>query len=571
MNASSLTSALQKIRELLTREDKFTIIGIAGFALLTSLFEVVTASVIVIFAQVLNQPELGQTYFSKIGYTEALSPGRTVFYLAFIVGGFYIIKNIVAAGELFFQNIALQKMNYRFKQRMLQRYAQADYGFYLTRNSHQGYNVISSDINMMFSSGMVALAIILSESTVLIFMVGLMIMMNPSLFIIIGGLVLAVGGLMKWLMPFFYQFGQRLQHSNLMAGQHLLQFFHAYKEVVLLGKRDYFINSFAKFSRIMARTTALQTAMSQMPRFFIETLFVGVFVVTIAILCFENETPSAMLGLLGGYLYAGFRLMPGLNRMVQQLNIVKSMVPYIERVYAEYNHDASKENYVNAPQLTFTKSLQFNGVSFKYLNTKNDALSDVDLTIQKGECLGIVGETGSGKSTLIDIILGLLKPYKGSVLIDDKFPVNSMQWHEKIGYVPQSIYLIDDTVAANIAFGEEEIDEQRLNRAIDSAQLRKFISHLPDGAQTVVGERGVRLSGGERQRIAIARALYRNPEVLIFDEATSALDNETETKLMETIHAVSQDRTVIMIAHRLSTLDRCNRVIKIEGGSISHA
>lgn len=568
MNASSLTSALQKIRELLTREDKFTIIGIAGFALLTSLFEVVTASVIVIFAQVLNQPELGQTYLSKIGYTEALSPGRTVFYLAFIVGGFYIIKNIVAAGELFFQNIALQKMNYRFKQRMLQRYAQADYGFYLTRNSHQGYNVISSDINMMFSSGMVALAIILSESTVLIFMVGLMIMMNPSLFIIIGGLVLAVGGLMKWLMPFFYQFGQRLQHSNLMAGQHLLQFFHAYKEVVLLGKRDYFINSFAKFSRIMARTTALQTAMSQMPRFFIETLFVGIFVLTIAVLCLENETPSAMLGLLGGYLYAGFRLMPGLNRMVQQLNIIKTMVPYIERIYEEYNHDASKENYVNAPQLTFTESLQFKGVSFKYLNTKNDALSNVDLTIQKGECLGIVGETGSGKSTLVDIILGLLKPYKGSVLIDDKFPVNSTQWHGKIGYVPQSIYLIDDTVAANIAFGEEEIDEQRLNRAIDSAQLRKFINHLPDGPQTVVGERGVRLSGGERQRIAIARALYRNPEVLIFDEATSALDNETEAKLMETIHTVSQDRTVIMIAHRLSTLDRCNRVIKVEGGRV---
>ena len=194
-----------------------------------------------------------------------------------------------------------------------------------------------------------------------------------------------------------------------------------------------------------------------------------------------------------------------------------------------------------------------------------------DLEIKKGECVGFVGETGSGKSTLIDIILGLLKPTAGSILIDNLYPVNSYQWHQKIGYVPQATYLIDDTIEANIAFGEkiEKIDHAHLLKVIEDAQLSSFISQLPSGVKTIVGERGIKLSGGERQRISIARALYRNPEVLIFDEATSALDNDTERRLMETIYSVSKNRTVIMIAHRLSTLNRCDRIINISHGQIS--
>ena len=202
------------------------------------------------------------------------------------------------------------------------------------------------------------------------------------------------------------------------------------------------------------------------------------------------------------------------------------------------------------------------------MNANRNALNQISFELNKGECIGIVGETGSGKSTFVDLMLGLLKPYQGSILVDNQYPVNAYQWHQKIGYVPQSIYLTDDTIAANIAFGEQHIDELRLNTAIDAAQLSKFIDTLPEKTATIVGERGVRLSGGERQRIAIARALYRNPEILIFDEATSALDNDTEARLMSTIHEVSQNRTVIMIAHRLTTLRDCNRIIIMEKSEI---
>jgi len=569
MKSPSILSALKKMRDLLTREEKFKWLGIAGFAICSSLLEVLTATLIVVFAQVLNQPETGQRYLAKLGFMEILPPGRLVFYMALMVGGVYLFKNLVSAAEAFYQNFSIQKMNYNFKNKLLHLYAEAEYGFYLTRNSSLGVAVVAADAESMFSGGMVALGIILSEGIVFGLLIIMVIAMNPSLALSIFGIGLVVGLIVsKGLLPRFYGFGQRFQEASLHTHQHLLQFFHAFKEMILLGKREAFVDAYKYYSLKKSRVQALQAAINLLPRMVIEVLFMGLFVATIAFLCLEHESPIQMMGILGGYLYTGFRLMPGLNRMINQLNLFKSAIPSIERVHTEYLTVATKESYVDVPGFSFKKSITFQDVGFRYLNTKKNALNHISFSIQKGECIGIVGETGSGKSTLVDLVLGLLHPSSGSICVDSKFPVNSYQWHQKIGYVPQSIYLTDDTIEANIAFGEKEIDTTRLNAAMDAAQLRKFIDHLPEGAKTVVGERGIRLSGGERQRIAIARALYRNPEVLIFDEATSALDNETEAALMETIHKVSKARTVIMIAHRLTTLKDCDRIIVMEGGRV---
>lgn len=569
MSAPSVFSAIRKLRFLLTKEEKMKWLGIISFALFSSIFEVATASVIVVFAQVLNQPEIGKKYLNMIGLVENLSPGRIVFYLAIIVGGLYLIKNLIAAVEAFYQNFSVQKMNYHFKNRLLCRYAEADYAFYLTRNSSLGLAVVGGDAELMFSAGMISVAMILSEGLVFVFLILMMICMNPSLALMIFSIGVIFGlAVIKGLLPLFYRWGKRLQEASLLCNQNLLQFFHGFKEIVLFGKREAFVESYQFYSRKKSRVQALQTATNVMPRLVIETLFVCVFVLAIAILCFDHESPMQMIGVLGGYLYAGFRLMPGLNRIINQLNILKAGIPSIDRVYNEYNEVVAKESYKNIPNFQFNESINLEAISFRYLNTEKASLQNISLNIRKGECVGIVGETGSGKSTLVDVILGLLKPYEGNVLVDNKFTVSSYQWHQKIGYVSQSIYLIDDTIAANIAFGEKEIDEIQLNAALTAAQLGKFINNLPNGSRTIVGERGIRLSGGERQRIAIARALYHNPEVLIFDEATSALDNETEARLMVTINAVSQNRTVIMIAHRLTTLKDCDRVIRMEKGKI---
>lgn len=569
MSTPSILSAVQKIKKLLTRKEKIKWLGIASFAMIISLLEVVTATIIVLFAQVLSKPEIGQKYLSMLGFSKQLSSGDIMLRMAIIVGVVYLIKNLLGAAEAFYQNISIQSMNFQFKNKLLQRYAKTDYGVYLTRNSVLGINVVNGEVELMFSTGMIAVASVLSEGFIFLCLISMIIYMNPSLaFTVFAIAVVFSIGVVKGILPRFYRFGRQLQESTLYSTQNLTQFFHAFKEILILGKREAFINAYLTHAHKKSRVQAFQTATNTLPRMIIEVLFMGLFVVTIAILCLKNESPVGMMGILGVYLYAGFRLMPGLNRIINQLNMFKSTIPSIERVYNEYISVAEKEHYVDVPELKFNEEILLQNVGFRYLNTRKNTLSDINLSIKKGECIGIIGESGSGKSTLVDVILGLLKPCDGSILIDGKYPVNSTQWHQKIGYVSQSIYLTDDTIEANIAFGESVIDSARLDLVLEAVQLNKLIKELPKGTKTIVGERGIRLSGGERQRIAIARALYSNPEVLIFDEATSALDNETEAKLMETIYSLSRNRTVIMIAHRLTTLSDCERIVIMEKGRI---
>jgi ATP-binding cassette, subfamily B, bacterial PglK len=571
MQSPSILSSVNKLRDLLTRKEKWQWGWIIAFALCTSVMELITASTIVVLAQVINQPDIGLKYLSLVNLNWDLKPDQIIMYVAIVSGLVYVLKNLVATAEVFYQNFTIQRMNYQFKGKLLQRYAQADYSYYLTQNSSYGVAVMSYDAELVFSYGMFSIASIVSESVVLACLIGMVIVMNPSLALIIfviGASVVLV--IIRWLMPQFYRWGKKLQEAGLLGAQNLLQFFHAFKEIILLDKRHAFIEAYQRYSRQRTKVQAIQNATSAVPRMIIEVLFVGLFVMAILYMCLEHQTSKEMMALLGGYLYTGFRVMPGLNRIINQMNNFKSAIPSIDRVHQEYHSVAAKESCLDIPNFRFSECLTITAASFRYRNANKDALKDVNLTINKGERIGIIGETGSGKSTLVDMILGLLKPYSGAITVDNGFPVCCYQWRRIIGYVPQSIYLVDDTIEANVVFGDNpnDIDQRQLNRAIDDAQLRRFINQLPEGMKTIVGERGIRLSGGERQRIAIARALYRNPEVLVFDEATSALDNDTEAKIIETIDLVSQTRTVIMIAHRLTTLKDCDRIIVLKDGKI---
>ncbi|MFH0958622.1 MAG: ABC transporter ATP-binding protein [Pseudomonadota bacterium] len=555
----------------MTKKDKLQWGIIVGFAIVTSMLELVTAATLVILAQVINQPETGLKFLKLADLDWHLEPDQIIILVSISCGFVFLIKNLLAMVEVLYQNVTIHNMHYLFKGKLLNRYAHSDYGFYTTRNSSFAFTVVHVETERLFLLGTTSLASMVSESIIVACLVGMLIVINPSLALI----VFVVGcilwfGITRWLLPSFYRWGTKLQTADLLCSQNLLEFFQAFKEIVLLGKREAFIETYQFYSQRKSKVQAIKSATNAMPRMMIEVLFVGLFVVTIVYMCLQHQTSQQMMGLLGGYLYAGFRVMPGLNRIINQMNNFKAAIPSIELVHHEYQTVSEKEGCLDLPNFEFNQCLTIADASFRYINSDKDALNDINLIIHKNERIGIIGETGSGKSTLVDVILGLLKPYKGSVKVDDRFPVGCHQWRCIIGYVPQSIYLLDDTIEANVAFGDrpEEIDQRQINKAINDAQLSRFIEQLPEGTKTTVGERGIRLSGGERQRIAIARALYRNPEVLIFDEATSALDNETETLLMDTITVVSQARTVIMIAHRLTTLKDCDRIIVLKDGKI---
>ena len=569
MKTPTILSALRILRTLLTRKEKLQWLFLVIAAFFSGGLEILTAFTVIIFAKILSQPSIGLNYLSIFNMSPNLSDSKIVFYAVLIFSTVYLIKNIFAIAETFYQGFAVQKMNVNFNYRLLSRYAQMDYSYFLTRNSSQGIDVMIGDVEQVFFVGLMAIGGILSEGILTLGLIGVLFVIYPSLAIIILGLGIIFGYIVsRYVLPLFYRWGKLIQEESLLSIKSLMQFFNAFKEVILLGKQAYFVDICQKHLNNKSRAQSIQKSTSNLPRAVIEVIFMGLLVITIAILCVRQETPANMMAILGGYLYAGFRLMPGLNRILNYFNIFKSQIPSIVRLHHEYYLFPLKQPEIQENLFKFDDAIKLNNIKFNYINVQNYALNDISLVIKKGEFIGVVGETGSGKSTLVDMILGLLKPTSGEITIDNIFSPFSESWHQKIGYVPQTTYLTDNTIEENISFGDSPINDVKLNKAIDESQLRCFIEQLPDGLQTIVGERGLRLSGGERQRIAIARALYRDPEVLIFDEATSALDMDTESRLMETIYQVCTNRTVIMIAHRVTTLQRCNRIVVMEKGKV---
>jgi ATP-binding cassette subfamily C protein len=551
----------------------FTVIGLIFFNGMLQLIGV--TSIFPFFALAADPERLRNSKYGSI-LLGAL-PVMDNNHLLVVAGCFSILMLLIASVSSIASEIVRIHYAYGFchwlRSRLFESYAHRPYGFFLRRNTAD-LNQKLWDVLIFIQYVLLPIGEILTRIVMVILLVGTVFLVQPWVAIgstiVLGGFYL---GIFLWLRPRTKAIGVDLEIHNTGFVKNAFQFLHGIKTVLIHGRGRHFINQALIHSSQIGGAQSKIPIYSNGPRYMIEPIAFGGLVAIVIVLALQGRPFSDILPNLSVMALAAYKLLPTLQLLYSQLVTVSASGYTLGLLEDEIFQLEAETETISVPSvsfcgLTFDKEIRLETLAFSYAEGMAPILKDFSLTIGKNESIGIAGPSGSGKSTLIDLILGLHTPQGGAITIDG-VPLsasNMASWRRMIGYVPQDIYLLDETIEANIAFGipSEEVDQRALMEAAEGAQILDFIQReLPQGFQTTVGERGVRLSGGQRQRIGLARALYNKPQVLILDEATSALDHTTEADVMETIHRLQGTLTIITIAHRLSTLERCNRVIQM--------
>ena len=573
---------LKKLLFLLTPPERKRAGLLMGMILLMAFLDVLGVASILPFVAVLANPELVQT---NVALNTAFINSRHI--------GIYNLEHFLfALGLLFFvlliTSLAFKALTiyaqtrfglmseYRISKRLVESYLHQPYSWFLNRHSADLGKNILSEVSTVIGGCLKPLMNLIAQSTVAVAMLTLLIIVDPLLALSAGmalGLVYAF--IFAAMSNSLKSLGQVRVAANKERFTAVSEAFGASKEVKVAGLEHAYIQRFAKPAEIYANGQAAVEVIVQLPRFVLEAITFGGMILAILYLMDQSGSFTSALPIISLYAFAGYRLMPALQQIYGTLSQLRYSAPALDALHQDLMiAQATEVRYGQVKHLTLTQAITLNQVSYCYPNAQQAALTGIDLTIPVNSKVGFVGATGSGKTTIVDVILGLLEPQGGTIKIDGQIitSTNRRQWQRAIGYVPQYIYLTDDSVAANIAFGvnTKDIDQQAVERAAKIANLHDFVvSSLPQGYATTVGERGVRLSGGQRQRIGIARALYNNPQVLILDEATSALDNLTEQEVMDAVNNLDYNITIIMIAHRLTTVRHCDQIHLLERGEIT--
>jgi ABC-type multidrug transport system fused ATPase/permease subunit len=374
----------------------------------------------------------------------------------------------------------------------------------------------------------------------------------------------------KVTKPRIKRMGIQRQQIQAPLTRYILQGFGGVKDIQVLGRADDFSNQFEKQNLVVQNASLRYGVIKQIGPMWTELLAMSGLTVVVWVMVWQGRAPERIIPLLGLFVIATWRFVPSINNVINLFNSLAYSKPAVDSLYNEFEYIKTQSEVVKT-QAVFNDKIEMRNLTFSYANTPAPSLRDVNIVVRKGETVGFIGPSGAGKSTLVDVILGLLPPSSGELLVDGvNMHEHNIEWQSTIGYVAQAIYLTDDSIRRNVAFGiaEKEIDDVALERALKSAQLWDFVQSLPEKDKTIVGERGIRVSGGQRQRIGIARALYHEPQVLVLDEATSSLDMETESEVMSAIRALQGFKTILIVAHRLSTVQHCDRVYKIEDATI---
>lgn len=577
-----MLNIIKKLNVMLDKKQKGQMCGLLVMMLISAILETTSISLVIPVVSVVMDPNAVENdkYVSMIYNALGFSSYRvfTVTVMLSLIIAF-VVKNLF----LFFQQKALYSFIYtnQFKtsEQVMKKYMNRSYEYFLNADTAVIQRNITSDVNHMY--GLIrCILMLLSEAIVFVFLAAVLFIADPKMTLIIATLLIVTLWIVKvTLKPILKKAGQENQDNYSGLFKWISQIVTGIKEVKIGNKESHFIKEYLECGHGYVNAVQKYMLYSNMPRLLIETVCIAGMVTYLLILTLSGQDVKDLISIIAAFGLAVVRLMPCASRINNQINDIAYFEPPFMAVADQLKEEFDKEvieldAFTPASEkLPFNKEIELKDICYKYPNTDKWIFDKASLTIPVGKSIGIVGTTGSGKSTIVDVLLGLLKASEGTISVDGKDineGDNYRKWLKNVGYIPQTVFMLDDTIRHNICFGlsDDEIDEDRLWEVAREARIDDFIKTLPDGMETGIGERGIRLSGGQRQRISIARALYHNPELLILDEATSALDNDTESAIMESINTLHGKKTMVIVAHRLQTIEKCDAVYRVENGKI---
>ena len=569
----------KKLSYIFSKRDKYKIALLLCIMVAGSFLELLGVAVFQPFVNIIMMPDSIQenSYLARIYQMFGCSTTEsflTVVALGIIV--IYVVKNVYLWVE---QNL-IMKFTYGMQQklstRLLTTYLSEPYTFHLNKNIAELQRSMQEDTGLFTQVLMHTLQLVAEVVVCIVLGVYLFTVSNSITVVIVGLLILCVVLFTKITKRFTEQLGKEAQVYKGKLYQWVNQSLGGVKEVKVLNREEFFVSSYKKYYGLYIKGVRINRLLSITPKYMVEAVcMTGLLIAIIIKLNFGHGELENFIPQLATFAVAAFRLLPSVGRINEHVNNILYAVPSVDLIYGDlkgiedYQESKGEEE---GKEWSFEHGITAKHITYAYPNTDTNVLEDANCIIPKGKTVAFIGSSGAGKTTMADIILGLLAPQRGKILVDniDVFK-NLTMWHHQIGYIPQVIYLSDDTIRNNIAFGihEDQIDEEAVKTALKKAQLAEFVDTLPDGLDTIVGDRGVRLSGGQRQRIGIARALYHDPEILVLDEATSALDNETETAVMEASESLQGSKTMIIIAHRLTTIQNADIIYEVGDGKVT--
>lgn len=572
---------VKKLRYVFDRKDKIKLVGLAILMVIGSVLELLAVAVFNPFIEVLMQTSsIEDDSFLKLFFTHIHLNGieQYLVVLSALIAVIYLVKNIYLS---FLQNVILSfsyttRMN--LATRLLTTYMNEPYTFHLSKNIAEMQRCLQSDTSQFMSLINSCLQLTVEMVTCLA-LAAYLFHTSHSITVVIGVLLLLCIGLFFMISKkVSSRLGRQNENYNAKLFQWINQSLGGIKELKILQREEYFIDSYKTNYKKLIWGARVNELIAALPKYIVETVaMVGLVFAIIIKLLFGHGALETFIPQIAVFAVAAFRLLPSVGRVNAYINSIMYNKASLDMIYDDLKEIDSEpvqeiEWQEKKEKWIFTKGVTVEHVSYHYPDSDMEVLHDISLEIPKGKTVALIGPSGAGKTTLADIILGLLPPVSGVVRMDQHNVYENLRsWREKLGYIPQSIYLSDDTIRNNVAFGiyEAQIDDNAIWKALEKAQLKEFVQGLENGLDTYVGDRGVRLSGGQRQRIGIARALYHDPEILVLDEATSALDSSTEQAVMESIESLQGLKTMIIIAHRLTTIKNADLVYEVSGGNVT--